>query len=354
MLSFDLQADDYTAESVSKITWTVKANSKYNPGFTLSPKKGTSVTLKAKSLKSLKSTGTTDGTFSVTVTVRDTDATTDSITFTGKVFDAPVIKTTSLPKARAGSGKVYNAKLELSSGSEPLTWEISGDLPSGLTLTKESKSGKDYYLIAGEPEEYGTYPLTLTVSNDAGSATRDYSLQVSAVAPKIKAPSGFAKKYTVAVSKDFSIDIRGLDITGTKPLSIDIDDAGKALGLEYDSDNGVIKGKIPTAPLRENNTVKIEVRNPYTESKEGKYKPVTYSFTLVVKSPPSSISPPYNEPYYYYGSLRQSAVPPFAQLGKKYKATFTANGGGKDITWDFLIYESDTEDYTYSVMQHGG
>ena len=289
-LVLQITASDYTANAASKITWTSKVETNsalYKPKFTLSPSKGANVKLTATSLKSPK---TNDGTFRVTVTARDTDATTDSITFTGVVMDAPVIKTATLAKAQAGSGKAYNAKLEISSGSEPLTWTISGDLPSGLTLTKESKSGKDYYVIAGEPEVPGTYPLTLTVSNDIGIATRNYNLQVSAVAPKIKAPSGFEKKYTVAVSKDFSIDIRALEITGTKPLSIDIDAASKALGLEYDSDNGIIKGKIPAAPLMENNTVKIEIRNPYTESKERKYKPVVYSFTLIVKSPPSSIS----------------------------------------------------------------
>ncbi len=350
MLVLQFTASDYTANPASKITWSskVETDSKlYKPTLTLSPTKGASVKLSATSLKSPK---TNDGTFRVTITARDSDSTTDTITLTGVVMDAPVIKTSTLAKATASSGKAYNAKLEISSGSEPLTWTISGDLPSGLNLTKESKSGRDYYVIAGEPEVPGTYPLTLTVSNDVGVATKNYNLQVSAVAPKIKAPSGFVKKYTVAVSQDFSIDIRAFEITGTKPLSIDIDAVGKALGLEYDSDNGVIKGNIKNVPSKENNTIKIEVRNPYTESKEGKYKPVVYSFTLTVKSPPVGISPAHNFDSDWFTI---TSVPCYAQIGKNYKATLTAVGGSKPITWDFLLKDNDGN-YTYSIIKKMG
>ena len=302
----------------------------------MSAKKGDSVNLTANSLKKA---GTNDGTFSVTVTVKDTDSETASITFTGKVMDAPEIKTSQLAKATANSEKEYNSKLELSAGSEPLYWTINGTLPDGLTHAEDTDNkGRKYYLISGYTEAPGTYPIELKVSNDVGTASKKFTLDVAAVKPKIKTPAGFEKTYSVKENDEFEIDLSGLEITGTKPLSIDVDTASIKAGLSYDSNSKSIKGKIANAPSKGTFNVNLEVRNPYTQSSAGGKKPVTLTLKINVLTPPDDIQVKYsnfdvfNEKHNEWGDLLEGYV----SMKKNFKMSFTAGKGSKPVTWHFI------------------
>lgn len=114
-----LAADDYSAENAAKVTWSLKVEGT-NPGLKLSGKKGEYVILYSDSLKDPKGK---NGAFTATVTAKDSSKT-SSVTFTGTVGAVPVIKTTKLPKYSVGSGKNYKAKIELKSGTYPVTWKI--------------------------------------------------------------------------------------------------------------------------------------------------------------------------------------------------------------------------------------
>lgn len=111
-----------------------------------------------------------------------------AVVFTGsdKVIFKPVIKldvfepvptlniiTTSLPEGTVGEG--YSSLLEVSNGTEPYNWSISGVLPQGLTLVDG--------IISGTPTATGDYTFTVQVNDsDSQSDTGDLSIQIADVA----------------------------------------------------------------------------------------------------------------------------------------------------------------------------
>lgn len=334
-LAITIHADGYAGAS-SKVSWRMQNEGSFNPNLRLSKTKGAAVALKAASLRK---PGTADGNFSITVTAKDgVDKSQESITFTGRVMELPAFKTARLNDAKAGSGKLYNSKIELKAGTEPVTWTISADIP-GITFTEETNSlGKTYYLVSGDPEKPGNFPVEVHVENEAGSEDKTFTLKVSAVKPKITLPSWFEKKYTVKVSTDISIDVSGLEISGTKPISIDIDDKSKAAGLYYDSADKMIKGKITESPAGERLNVKLQVINPATETYKGTHKPVELALTVNVKSIPGRIIVPalfrqYNAHYDSYGGDDDV----YATIGRSLNTSFKTEGGSKPITWDFIV-----------------
>ena len=116
----------------------------------------------------------TFGTFEFTVRAANTEdeSNLDERTFRLSVIpEAPVIKTKKLKKGT--EGKNYLCKLKAKS-KVPVTWEISGTLPEGLTL--DSEAG----IISGVPAEAFDGLVTLRASNAGGSDTKTCSLTVKA------------------------------------------------------------------------------------------------------------------------------------------------------------------------------
>ena len=81
---------------------------------------------------------------------------------------APAILTSSLPSGRLNVP--YSFQLQ-ASGDAPITWSVDGDFPSGWTL---SASG----LITGYPTDLETYEFEVTATNDSGSDTEPFTLQI--------------------------------------------------------------------------------------------------------------------------------------------------------------------------------
>ena len=204
-----------------------------------------------------------------------------------KVY-APVIKTKTLPKAKA-SGKTYTARLELTRGTEPVSWTLDGELPEGFMFTEQVINGKTVHIITGETDYSGTYPLTLRAANEIGNDERQYILQVDVVKPQIVIPKGFSRSYKVKKGSSFTIDLSGLSFTGTKPIELDIDQTAKDYGLTLNTDSLTLTGNIDNPPENGKISFKLEAHNPCTQSKN---KPVTLALTLNVKSAPDGLTPP--------------------------------------------------------------
>ena len=270
-----LAADDYSANP-AKLTWTLKVDGT-NPGLKLSNKKGPYTILYSDSLKSPKHK---DGAFTATVTAKDAEGSSSSVKFTGKMGEAPVLKTTKLPKCPVSMGGTYSAKVALKSGTEPVTWKfheewsdpkgktsfirdydiVSYDeyLPEGFTakIEKDSK-GSSYLLIEGtitsefspvnyEEDVEGDYvfaiPITIIASNDSGYDLRDYKIDLRLVKPKFVLPKGFQKTYTVAPNQYVNIDLVGIklaDFFGSTSGMLEIDDKPETSGLwiDYEDDD---------------------------------------------------------------------------------------------------------------------
>ena len=144
--------------------------------------------------------------------------------FTLKVLIMPAITTESLKAATVGTS--YSASLT-ASGSTPITWTLSGDLPNGLKFT----NGK----LTGKPTENGTFTFTVTASNSAGEDTKTFSLDVHAVLPVFATTSlpvgTWGKKYSAKITMR----------RGTKPITLSMS-GNLPEGLELDSDTWTIVG----------------------------------------------------------------------------------------------------------------
>ncbi len=94
---------------------------------------------------------------------------------------APTITTSAVAEGTAGTA--YSQQLE-ATGTKPITWAIvSGMLPPGLSL--DPATG----VISGTPAATGTYPFTVTASNDPTlSDAKSFSITVRQASARIKPP----------------------------------------------------------------------------------------------------------------------------------------------------------------------
>lgn len=91
---------------------------------------------------------------------------------TGTVKYAPTITTESLPDGEVGTA--YSQTIT-ATGDTPITWTVSGTLPAGLSL--DTATG----IISGTPTTADTYTFTVTATNDNGSTSKAYTLNIKAV-----------------------------------------------------------------------------------------------------------------------------------------------------------------------------
>jgi len=146
----------------SPFTWSIVAGS-LPPGITLEA--GTGL---------LSGTPTAADHYTFTVRLVDALEQTISRTVALDVTAAPVF---TFPAPPAGQeGLLYGASLTVSGGTAPFTWSASaGSPPPGLGL--DPQTGR----LSGTPSAAGSYPFTVTVTDDAGlTDTRPVSLVISA------------------------------------------------------------------------------------------------------------------------------------------------------------------------------
>ncbi len=97
---------------------------------------------------------------------------------------APSITTDTLPDGKVG--ETYSQILT-ATGTEPITWSISGELPKGLTLKETTGE------ISGTPTAEGTASFTVKATNSAGSNTKELSITIAKAAPT---------EYTITVTTE--------------------------------------------------------------------------------------------------------------------------------------------------------
>lgn len=90
------------------------------------------------------------------------------ITFTTQSLDEGVV------------GRPYDQAIALSGAATLVTAHSisAGSLPPGLTLDANVQSQR----ISGTPTTVGTYTFTVSVTDTAGAATKQYSIQINATA----------------------------------------------------------------------------------------------------------------------------------------------------------------------------
>ncbi|MBR0279499.1 MAG: putative Ig domain-containing protein, partial [Synergistaceae bacterium] len=161
----------------------------------------------------------------------------------------------------------YSSGLKLSKGTAPITWTLTGTLPTGLTF--DSETG----IISGTPTSYAKsgYKITITAKNDAGSKSKRITLKVNGKAPVIKATlpktATYGQTYTAT-----------LKATGSDPITFTVDKLPAGLSLN----DGVISGIVMETAKSFKFTV--YATNPV--------KTVKKSFTLKINTPKSKKETP--------------------------------------------------------------
>ncbi len=109
-----------------------------------------------------------------TITVESGGKLEGTPTGSGTLKIAPTITTTTLPDGEVGT--VYSQSLA-ANGDTPITWSLASGstLPDGLALNEST--GK----ITGTPSAAGEFKFTVTATNDAGSDSKEVTLNVKSV-----------------------------------------------------------------------------------------------------------------------------------------------------------------------------
>lgn len=213
------------ASGTTPITWTLSG--KLPAGLTLSDSGLISGTPK----KAGKST--------FTVTAQNNYGKT-SQKYTLQVFDPVSITIASL---KAGTiGKSYSVTMR-AKGTKTIMWSAEG-LPNGLTINGKGK-------ISGKPTVYGMFNVKVRAENGAGSVTKNLTLEIKAIAPKL---SGSLKKATL--NETYS---SGLKVTGSTPITWSIE-GNLPDGLTLDTSTGIISGT-PTSYAKSGYKITLTATN---------------------------------------------------------------------------------------------
>jgi hypothetical protein len=249
--------------------------------YTFSAASGLPTGLALASNGSISGTPTAIGTFSFTVTAKDSEATpqtvskAESITISAasKTVGPLSITTTSLASATAGTG--YSATLGATGGTAPYTWSIaSGSLPAGVTL---STSG----VISGTPTASGSFVITADVKDsEATPQLASYSETLTVAAPAALA----VKPITLSSATTGSAYSATLSATGGIPAyTWSVASGALPTGLTLSS-SGAISGT-PTATGTFSFTAQVK-------DSEATPKTATTAGSIAVSGASTTVAPP--------------------------------------------------------------
>jgi Putative Ig domain len=205
-------------------SWAAQSGSSLPPGLSINSGTG-----------AISGTPSSQGTFSVTVTVTDstTPQQTASANFSISVtVTTLMVTTTSLPNGTVSSP--YNQQLNFSGGTPPVTWSISvGSLPSWASLN--ASTGQ----ITGTPNATGTTSFTVKATDSATptpqTATQNLSITVNA------APTCVSGGSESLLSGQYAFLLKGFDNgTGAGETSPQPALIGGVLTFNGTNNNGLI------------------------------------------------------------------------------------------------------------------
>ena len=258
-------------------------------------------------------TPTTAGTYSFTITVRDSTLATGQKTFTlvvgGGSITPPLSITTTSPLPNASAGQTYNATLAATGGTTPYQWSAGAGFPPGLALDPQSGA------ISGTPTAAGTYNFKIQVTDaNQATATANFALTVNTNPVVITTvPPLFAGTVGVPYSQPFSAS------GGKTPYTWSIS-SGNTGGLTLDSSTGVLHGTPQTAGTF---TFTVQVADSAGATASNTYSLVVnapvLSIVIVSSLPFGTVGVPYNQqlpvvatggtPPYQWSLSNGSAVP---------------------------------------------
>ncbi len=250
----------------------------------------------------LSGTPTAAGTFSFTVTAKDSNNITGAQAYSLAVAAAPTITLSPTTLTAGQVGVAYSQTITASGGTSPYTYTVtSGALPAGLSL---SAGGA----LSGTPTAGGTFSFTVT-AKDSNNITGAQAYTLTVNAPTITLSPSTLPAGQVGAAYSQTITASG----GTSPYSnYRVSSGALPAGLSL-STSGVLSGT-PTAAGSLNFNVQVTDSStgtgPYTQAQ---------AYTLAVAAAPTiTLSP---------------ATLTAGQVGVSYSQTITASGGTSPYTY---------------------
>jgi hypothetical protein len=253
--------------------------------------------------------GTTDnvGTFSVQVTVTDSESPTvsTSATFSLTIAQAAALTITTTSLAAGTAGTAYTASVTATGGATPYTWTATG-LPSGLSFS----SGTPSATISGTTDDVGTFSVKVTVT-DSESPTMSTSATLSltiAQAAALAIATTSLPNGTENISYSQPLSATG----GVKPYTWTLTSGSLPTGLLL-STAGVISGT-PTAAGSFSFVVQV------TDT-EVPAQTATIGLGITINTTTSGLN------------ITTTSPLPGATQNSAYTTTVTASGGTPPYTW---------------------
>ena len=211
---------------------------------------------------------------------------------------APSITTSSLSDGKVG--EAYSQTLT-ANGTTPIKWSISGALPDGLSLNKDT--GK----ISGTPTADGTAKFTVKAENSVGSDTKELSITITKDAPA---------EFTISVKTDGN---------GTASASLAKAAANTEITLSATPNEGYHfkewEVESPTGLVITNNKFTMPEGNVEVKAIFEEDVPAPTEFTISVKTD---------------GNGTASASPDKAVAGTEIALTATPNEGYRFKEWEVM------------------
>jgi hypothetical protein len=253
----------------------------------------------------LSGTPTVSGTFPVSVTVKDSSSSPQTVSESLKITVMAGVKLlaiTSTALAQGTQGQTYSATLAATGGTAPYQWSSTSALPAGLSL---SAGG----VLSGTPTASGTFPVSVSVKDSGSSAqtaSANLNVTVAAGVKRLAITSTALAQGTQSQTYSATLAATG----GTAPYQWSSTSALPA-GLSL-SAGGVLSGT-PTA----SGTFSVSVMVKDSEA-SAQSASANLNVTVAAASNPLTIT---------------SATLTKATQSQLYSATLSATGGTAPYSW---------------------
>ena len=108
-----------------------------------------------------------------------------------KIFNVVYpVKLPAMALPDAVQGQTYLANLSVSGGLPPYTFELQQALPSGLQLTSTGS-------ISGTPDEFGTFPVQVKVTDASGSRIDSQTYQITIIQDPVESCAPACSRFTL-------------------------------------------------------------------------------------------------------------------------------------------------------------
>ena len=295
-------------------------------------------------------TAITAGTYSITVTAASSGGTTtQTITLTvraaGKAVPVPTFTSAATATAAAGTAFTFNATTTgYPTDPKGYTTNVTekGKLPAGISA---NNNGDGSNTLSGTPTAAsgGTYPITFTASNSAGTVTQSFVLVVQA-APAITS----AASATATDGSPFSFTVTA---TGA-PAPTMTESGTLPQGLTW-TDYGNGTATLAGAPgLGQGGVYHL------TFSASNSFGTTTQAFTLTVDQPPAitsaaSATATHGKAFTFTFTATGYPVPSLTHTGSVRGLTYTNNGNGT-ATLSGTPTTAGTYTLTITAMNNSG